>query len=566
MIVKEIESLLKEALDSLKYECENLEVIVSNRKDLCDYQFDGLFKLAKNLHKSPLEIGKLIVDALLKQEKTKQILKKVELLPPGFINFTLNDNYINHNLELMIINEKFNITLPEKKKIVIDYGGPNIAKPLHVGHLRSAIVGESIKRILKYLGHDVTSDVHLGDYGLQIGQVIYGLKEEMITPDKITLEKLEEIYPKISGLCKENEDIKKICASITKELQDGNKEYNDYFKNIREISQRDIKRIYDYLGVSFDVWNGESDAYPFIEKLTPILIEKKLLKKSEGAKIIEVKEDTDTKEIPPLLYEKSDGAYLYGTTDLGTIYERIEKYNPDEIIYVVDKRQELHFETVFRVCKKIGYTNNTSFEFLGFGTVNGSDGKPFKTRAGNSPKLDFLFKEVKEVFLKSNEKNESMNEKDLDIIVNAILKFADLQNNREKDYIFDIAKFSEVIGKTGPYLLYTYLRIESILKKETINKESFNEQIYNKEDRDLRMKILELDNTINFAAKNKLPSTIANFLYEMCVNMNAFYEKNHINNLMDLEKKENWLLLLRLSNKVLKNMLDLLSIEIPERM
>lgn len=564
MIIEEIEKILKKVMEQLGFPLDNIKVVVSNRKDLCDYQYDGVFKLTKILHKNPLEIGKEIIEEINKQ--SIDFFQKVELLPPGFINFTLSEDYINQKLNEMIRKDKFNITLPEKKKIIIDYGGPNIAKPLHVGHLRSAIVGESIKRMLKYLGHEVISDVHLGDYGLQIGQVIYGLKKECISIENISLDKLEEIYPRISGICKENEEVKKICETITKELQDGNEENQKYFQKIKEISLQDIKRIYDYLGVSFEEWNGESDSYPYIEKLTKVLTDKRLLQQSEGAKIIEVKKESDTKEMPPLLYEKSNGAYLYGTTDLGTIFYRMEKWHPDSILYVVDNRQSLHFETVFRVCEKLGYKDTTDFEFLGFGTVNGNDGKPFKTRAGDSPKLDSLFKEVKEVFLKSNEKNINMSDSDLDKITNAIIKFADLQNNREKDYIFDISKFSEVIGKTGPYILYTYIRIESILKKEKITMKSLNKMIYNKEDRDLRIKILELENTLKYAVKMRMPSIIANFLYEMCVNMNAFYEKNHINNLSDIEKKENWLLLLTLSNKIIKEMLDLLIIEIPERM
>lgn len=566
MIKKEIEEILKEIMQELKIEPTEIEVKVSNRKDLCDYQYDGSFSMAKTLHKSPLEIGSMILEKIKEKKKYESFFSKVELLPPGFLNFTLSDQKINEYLNKMITKEKFNIAMPEKETIVIDYGGPNIAKPLHVGHLRSAVVGESIKRMLQYMGHNVISDVHLGDYGLQIGQVIYGLKKENIKIEDITLEILERIYPEISRICKEEENIKSICAEITKNLQDGNQEYQKYFQKIREISGNDIQRIYNYLDVHFDLWYGESDAYSYIEKMTEILEEKNLLKESEGAKIIEIKEENDKKEMPPLVYKKSNGAYLYGTTDLGTIYERIEKWHPNEILYVADKRQSLHFESLFRVCEKIGYTKNTNFEFLGFGTVNGRDGKPFKTRDGNSPKLDLLFQEVKEAFLESNEKNKDMTESDLDIIVNAILKFADLQNNREKDYIFDIKKFSEVIGKTGPYLLYTYLRISSILKKESPKEKRLNEKIYNESDRALRIKILELESTLEYAVNEKMPSILANFLYEICVNMNAFYEKNHINNLSEIEKKENWLILLNLSNNILKDMLDLLSIKIPERM
>lgn len=567
MIIKDIEKLLKNVFETLAYPTENIEVIVSNRKDLCDYQFDGSFKLAKVLRKSPLEIGKTILEELNNQQETTSMFSKVELLAPGFINFTLSDSYINSKINQMITEDKFAITMPHSETIVIDYGGPNIAKPLHVGHLRSAILGESIKRMLAYLGHKMIADVHFGDYGLQIGQVIYGLKQENITLENITLEKLEELYPKISGICKENEEIKSICATITKELQDGNPEYQAYFQKIKELSVADIKRMYKYIYVDFDLWNGESDAYPYIEKLTPVLEKMHLLKDSDGAKIIEVAKESDTKEVPPLIYQKQNGAYLYGTTDLGAIVERNEKFNPDRMIYITDSRQALHFESLFRVCELIGWTEKTEFEHLGYGTVNGKDGKPFKTRAGNSPKLDSLFEETKEAFLASNEKNKEMSKEDIDKVVNAIIKFADLQNNREKDYIFDISKFSEVVGKTGPYILYTYIRIQNIIKNIDWNSEELlNQTIYNKEDRDLRLKILELENSLKNACNLRLPSILANFIYELCVNMNAFYEKNHINNLEDVKKQENWLILLNLANNILKSMLDLLSIKIPERM
>ena len=560
LITNKIAKAIEIVLNELEMPLEDVNVTISNRKDLCDYQFDGAFKLAKLYHKNPMEIGSQIVERL----QTGQDFQKVEVLPPGFINFTLSDSCINEKLNNMLQNEKYNIKMPDQETIVIDYGGPNIAKPLHVGHLRSAIVGEAIKRMLKYMGHNVIADVHLGDYGLQIGQVIYGLKKEGISLQDITLEDLERIYPQMSKMCKEDENVKTICATITKDLQDGNEEYQAYFKVIKAISQADIKRIYDYLDVSFDLWKGESDAYPYIEKVTKELEAKHLLKDSEGAKIVEVGKDTDSKEIPPLIYQKSNGAYLYGTTDLGTIKQRSIDYHPDRILYVTDRRQALHFESVFRVCNLLGYKEK--FEHLGFGTVNGADGKPFKTRAGNTPKLTELFEETKETFLHSSEKNQSMNASDLDILVNAIIKFADLQNNREKDYIFDINNFYNTTGKTGPYILYTYLRVNKILMQENSQSKLLNQVIYNKEDRDLRLKLIELENTLKYAVDTRLPSILANYLYELCVNINAFYEKNHINNLDDVNKKENWLILLTLSNNIIKDMLDLLSIKIPERM
>ncbi len=565
MIEKEIEAILKKALDKLKYHLDKLEVVVSNRKDLCDYQFDGCFALAKILHKSPLEIGENIIEALKEEKESLDYFQEVQLLAPGFINFTLTNAIINEKLNNMAKDEKFNIEMPEQETIVIDYGGPNIAKPLHVGHLRSAIVGESIKRMLKYMGHHVIADVHLGDYGLQIGEVIFGMKEKNISLEEVTLEDLETIYPEISSRCKEDEELKEKCATITKELQEENKEYQKYYQKIKELSSNDILRIYNYLDVHFDLWEGESNAYPYIPKLTKKLEEKQLLTESNGARVVYVNEEQDTKELPPLLYQKQNGAYLYGTTDLATILERVENYHPDRIIYIADSRQSMHFETFFRAWKKLD-SQNPKLEFLSFGTVNGTDGKPFKTRAGNSPKLDSLFKEVKTAFLNSNTKNEEMKENDLDIIVNAIIKFADLQNNREKDYIFDIAKFSSVVGKTGPYILYTYLRIASILKKEKFYLENLNKEIYDNTDRELRLKMIELENTLKYAVDTRLPSVLANYLYDLCVNMNAFYEKNHINTLENKEKKENWLFLLTLSNRMIKSMLELLEINLPERM
>ena len=559
MIQKEIKEYLVETLTKLNYPTNEVEIIISNRADLCDYQYDGLFKLAKELHESPIKIGEKIVANL----PSNDMFKKVELLPPGFINFTLSDYYINKILNNMINTPKYGLDTTHQERYFLDYGGPNIAKPLHVGHLRSAIVGESLKRILAYMGFIVEADVHLGDYGLQIGEVIYGLKKENISLDKVTLDDLERIYPEMSALCKENDEVLKCCQNITKELQDGNEEYNKYFKIIREISGNDILNIYKYLNVSFDYWFGESDAYPYLKEVEKDLINKKLLYKSEGAYVVDIKEDTDHVELPPVIFKKSNGAYLYASTDLATIYQRKKISKANHYLYVADNRQTNHYTGFFRIAKKLGI--DIDFTFCGFGTVNDSDGKPFKTRNGKTPKLRDLFAEVKEIFLKSNDKNTDMKEKDLDILVNAIIKFADLQNNREKDYIFDIEKFSKVNGKTGPYTLYTYLRINKILKDiKTFNK--LNNTVYNEFDRSLRIKILELPNALKRSVDLKLPSIIANYVYELCVNLNAFYENNHINNLDDIEKKSNWLTLLNLANNILKDMLNLLIIDIPDKM
>lgn len=557
---------LKEVIKKL-YNIDNeAEILISNRPDLCDYQYNGTFELAKSLHKSPFDIGLGIVDELNKFTEVFNKFSKIEVVKPGFINFTLNDAYINELLNEMNVKEKFNINLPKKETIIIDYGGANVAKPLHVGHLRPAIVGESIKRLLKYMNQEVISDVHLGDYGLQIGEVIYGLKQENIMPNDITLKDLERIYPEISLLCKNNDEVKTECASITKELQDGNIEYQEYFKKILEISKKDIKEMYDFLGVSFDLWLGESDAYKYIPFVTKSLEKEKLLKESEGAKIVEVSDINDKLEIPPLIYQKSNNAYLYGTTDLATIYQRNQDYNPSKILYIADKRQDLHFTQVFRVAKKIPETKNINCEFLGLGTINGSDNKPFKTRAGNTPKLRELFEETKEIFLKNDNIKETYNNEDLEKIVGSIIKFADLQNNREKEYIFDIEKFSQTTGKTGPYILYTYLRTKKIIKNNETCIDNLSKTIYNVHDRELRLKLLELNDILNYAFITRMPSVIANYLYEICVLVNAFYEFNHINNLGDQVKKIDWVTLLALTTRIIQDLINILVMEIPSKM
>ena len=563
MILDILNEILNKAYLDCGYEFK-ANVLKSNRPDLCDYQSDDLFKLAKLFHKSPIVIGNEIVDKINSYEDFSKYFKEVTLVNPGFINITISDFLINNLLNEMINNEDFNIKKDSSELYFLDYGGPNVAKPLHVGHLRTAIIGESIKRILKYKGHKVISDVHLGDYGLQIGQVIYGVLNDKKSLDEITLEYLEETYPKMSKLCKEDSDILEKCASITKELQDGNLEYKKIWKKICEVSVNDIKRIYRYLDVSFDLYNGESDAYQYIPKLTEILEEKKLLKNSDNAKIIEVNEENDLKEYPPLIYQKSNGAYLYGTTDLAAIYERVTKYSPQHILYIVDLRQKLHFEQVFRAIKKSNITT-AELKHLGYGTVNGSDGRPFKTRSGDTLKLDSLFKEVKNTFLNIKEENKNLKEADLDIIVNAIIKFADLQNNYEKDYIFDLNKFSNVVGKTGPYILYTYLRINKIINKESINISSLNNIIYNEYDRDLRLKLLDLPIIFEMSFNERKPNYIAEFIYDVCVLGNIFYQNNHITGLEESQKQQ-WLTLLSLTNKILKEMLNLLAIQIPSEM
>ena len=562
---QEISNILKQIFNENGYNIEEVIISKSNRPDLCDFQCNDIFKLAKIHKTNPVELGEEIVKTINEYDDFNKYFKEVTFCKPGFINIKVSNDLINKYIKLIKEDEKSLLNKEPKETFVIDYGGANVAKPLHVGHMRTAIVGESIKRILNYMGHKTISDVHLGDFGLQIGEVIYGVLRDKLSIDDIDIKYLDRIYPEMNGICKENEDIKNECAEITKQLQDGNEEYRKLWKKILEVSKQDIKKNYDFLDVSFDYWYGESDAYDYLEETENILKQKNLVEESEGALVVNVKEDSDTKEIPPLLFKKSNGAYLYASTDLSTILQRTKDFNPDHILYVVDNRQELHFTQVFRTSDKAGIMKKDNLEFLGYGTVNGEDNKPYKTRSGKSPKLEGLFNDARNIFISKKESNKDMSLEDVNKIVNAILKFADLSNSRTKDYIFDLNKFSDVTGKTGPYILYTYLRINKILETQNKNLELSN-NIYNEPDRDLRLKLLEMSEAVNLAFKERMPHYIADYVYNLCVSANVFYQNNHIMNIEDEIKKNDWLYVLTQTNKIIKQMLNLLVIDIPSVM
>ncbi len=565
MILDILSNIITKVANELGYK-ENLRVIKSNRPDLCDYQCDEVFKLTKIYHKSPIEIGEELVNKLNGLDDFNNYFDKVEFCKPGFINLTISNNLINESLKLMNNNPKFNIKKPTSiETYVVDYGGPNVAKPLHVGHMRPAIVGESIKRIIDYVGHKTISDVHLGDIGLPIGEVIYACLRDNMTPEDLTLEYLNKVYPEMSALVKVDEVVKEKCASIIKDVQD-KKNYLDYWKKICEISTNDIKRLYKYLDISFDYWYSESDAYDYIPKVKDYLEKKELLKDSEGAKVVFITKEEDKIEYPPLIFQKSNGAYLYQSSDLGTIYQRMEDFNPNHILYVTDQRQSMHFEQVFRVCKLSGMNKNATLLHLPHGTINGLDGKPYKTRSGDTPKLDDLFNEVKEIFISKKESNKEMKEEDINKIVNAILKFADLQNSRDRDYIFDLNKFSETTGKTGPYILYTYLRMNKIVEKYETNINNLSNKIYNNYDRELRLELLNFDNSLMNSFKEFKPHYIAEYIYNLCVLMNSFYQNNHISNLEDKENLNDWVSVIKLANNIIKESLKLLMIDIPTEM
>lgn len=554
-ITKYLEQIFKE-LDLDNY-------LKISSSDKADYQINSVFMIAKNKHVNPKEIGEMIESKINEQPDVKDYFRKVEFVMPGFINLFVSDKLINKHINSYITNGFVEKT-DSKDVYFLDYGGPNVAKPLHIGHLRPAIIGESIKRILNLKGYKTIGDVHLGDYGLQIGEVIYGLKKENIPLSELNIDLLNRIYPEMSALAKSDEEVYNECKKITSELQKGNIEYKEYFKKIKEVSVDDIKRLYNYLGVSFDLWLGESDSEPYIPKLMNELESRNLIVVDQGAKIVNVKQDTDKKEMPPVIVEKSDGSAIYATTDLATIMERVEKYDPKYILYVVDARQSLHFEGVFRIAKMLGY--DTNLEHIPFGTINGSDGKPFKTRSGETLKLDELIKNTKEIFLNKREENKSMSEEDLDKIVNAIIKYADLQNNREKSYNFDISKFSDVSGKTGPYILYSALRIRKIINSFNYNKGNVSEVIYNDIDRSLRLKLLDFNKYLDKSIEDRLPSIIGEYVYDLANLLNSFYQNINISKITDENMKNDYLNVLDLSFNILKECLDLLIIELPSEM
>ena len=566
-MIEKLEKVIEKVFESEGYEKEHAKVMPSNRPELCDFQINSLFKIAKENAKTPEEVGTRIIDKINEISNFSDYFESVTFAKPGFINIKTSDKFITNILNDMI--NKGNLGIEKIKNIktcVIDYGGPNIAKPLHVGHMRPAIIGQSIYEILRAKGYKVIGDVHLGDIGLQMGQVIYGLMERNLKPDDITIEILQEIYPKMSALCKSDEEVADKCREITKKLQEGNEEYNAYFKEMYKVSLEDIKRLYNYLGVKFDYWYGEKDSYKYIDDLMNFLESKNVIEIDDGAKIVRVEKDDDKKKMPPLILQGKSGAYLYATSDVATIYQRMKDFDPDYILYVVDDRQKLHFEQVFRVCKKSGLTKDAILEHNYFGTINGPDGKPFKTRSGETLKLDDLIEKTKEIFISKKETNKDMKKEDIDKIVNSILKFADLQNNREKNYIFDIDKFADVNGKTGPYILYTAVRIKKLIGDKISANNEISDVIYNKYDRDLRNNLLKINEVVTKAADDRMPHYIADYLYDLAVLTNTFYQNNNLSYLEDETQKETWINLLSFIYKVMEKLLSLLIIEIPDEM
>ena len=577
---------VKKAFAEAGYEEELGKATVSNRPDLCEYQCNGAMAGAKKYHKAPLMIAKEVAEKLQRSE----VFSAVDAVAPGFLNLKVKEEFLADYLKEMAKCPKFGAGEPGKgRKIIIDYGGPNVAKPLHVGHLRSAIIGESVKRICRFAGAEVVGDIHLGDWGLQMGLIIYELslrKPDLPYFDEsfageypeeapFTISELEEIYPTASGKSKEDAAYKEKAMEATFELQNGRRGYRALWDHIMRISVADLKKNYDRLQVSFELWKGEADVQERIPAMADYMKREGYAHESEGALVVDVVEEDDTKEIPPCMILKSDGAALYNTTDLATIEERMEEIAPDEIIYVVDKRQELHFEQVFRCARKTKLVKpETALRFLGFGTMNGKDGKPFKTRDGGVMRLEYLLEEVYEEMYRKISENREMPpeeaERTAEIVALSAVKYGDLSNQAPKDYIFDIQKFTSSEGNTGVYLLYTMVRIKSILHKYAEQggrtEETEIAATENESAKDLMKAVAGFGAVMENAYLEIAPHKICAYMYNLANAFNHFYHETKILTQEDKAKKSAYIALLALTLGVMEACIDVLGFSAPERM
>lgn len=585
-VIEILQEELSAAFEKAGYDKKYAKVGVSNRPDLCQYQCNGALAAAKEYHKAPIQMANEVVEFLKDSESFREIAAQA----PGFINMSVSDRFLADYINKMAASETLGLDKAENPEtIVIDYGGANVAKPLHVGHLRSAVIGESIKRTARYLGHKVIGDVHLGDWGLQIGLIITELKHrkpelvyfdesfdgEYPTEPPFTMSDLEEIYPYASGYSKEHPEYKEEAQTATAELQSGRKGYLALWQHIINVSVADLKKIYTKLNVEFDLWKKESDAQPYIPQMVQDMKDGGYAHIDQGALVVDVKEETDTKEIPPCMILKSNGATLYNTTDLATIVERRRLFDPDEIIYVVDKRQSLYFEQVFRCARKTKIIGeDVKLEFVGFGTMNGKDGKPFKTRDGGVLRLEKLLEDVNEQVLdkmKDRDMDKDMIDDAAAKISLAAIKYGDLSNQASKDYIFDVDRFTSFEGNTGPYILYTIVRTKSLLAKVkaqniTVDEKSAIEPADSKSETDVMLALTKWSETVNAAFEEHAPHKICQFVYELSDTFNKFYHENKIVTNENEKQRDSYIKLSALVGKVLETAIDLLGLEAPERM
>ncbi len=572
---------MQKAFSDAGYDPAFGRVTVSNRPDLCEYQCNGALAAAKQYKCAPIQIAKAVAEQLDAKD-----YDLVEAVMPGFINLKLSGLFLQNYLEQMRTAEGFGIAKPGTgKTIVVDYGGPNVAKPLHIGHLRSAIIGESLKRLYKFFGYNAIGDIHLGDWGLQMGLIIAELKRrqpdlpyfdpdfagEYPTQAPFTISELEEIYPAASARKKEDEAFAEAAHTATFELQQGRRGYRALWQHIMNVSVADLKKNYENLNVSFESWLGESDADPYIPPMVADMKSRGLAVESEGAWVIPVAEETDKKEVPPCILVKSDGSAIYATTDLATMIQRMQDFNPDKILYVTDKRQSLHFEQVFRAARKAGIVpETTQLEHLGFGTMNGKDGKPFKTRDGGVMRLEQLVKDMTDFVRGKVVENQIVAAEEVEDttrkIAMAALKYGDLSNQPTKDYIFDLDRFAAFEGNTGPYILYTIVRIKSILSRFGSWESLPIQAPANPYAKDLMLSITKFAPALESALASSSPNLICAYIYDLAGCVNKFYHETRILGEEDEEKKNSYIALIGLAKRVLEQSIDLLGFSAPEKM
>lgn len=583
MLTELLTRYMEQAFEQAGYDKAYGKVVLSNRPDLCQFQCNGAMPAAKLYRQAPFMISDQVVAIFQTFEDCQEMVEEIVSVKPGFINIRLTDRFL-----AQITNDKVKdkrlLVKPSAtpKKIIIDYGGPNIAKPLHIGHLRSAIIGETIKRLGRFMGHTVIGDIHMGDWGLQMGMILSEIERQQ--PDlpyfdtsfegnypaeaPFNIDDLEQIYPRVSALAKEDETIRQAAMQATYQLQNGHPGYLALWRHIVSVSLDDLKKNYAKLGVDFDLWNGESDSHAMIPTVINHLTDKDVVEESDGAKIIRIPENYDSTALPPLILVKRDGSYLYGTTDLTTLYQRQTSEQPDQVLYVVDARQALHFKQVFYVAKTFDLVSpSTDLEFIGFGTMNGKDGKPFKTRSGGVLRLSELIRMVETAAL---DKIHDLDDKQsiAEKVGIAALKFADLSNYRTKDYIFDLDKFISFEGKTGPYLLYSYVRSQNILNKLTADGLTGGPILAasSPTERQLQLKLDELAAVLEQAMADRAPNVLCEYLYDVATLMNSFYHQHHLITETDDQRRASWQSLLGLTLRTLAIGLDILGIPIPDKM
>jgi arginyl-tRNA synthetase len=583
----QLTAIVSQVVTDLGYDAQYGEVVLSNRPDLSQFQCNGALAAAKRYGRNPRELAQAIAEQLQADPR----FQEVTIAGPGFINLTLTDAFLVEQIRALMVDPRFGCpTVAQPERVVVDYGGANVAKPMHIGHLRAAIIGESLKRLVRFVGHHAIGDVHLGDWGLQMGQVIAELTDRhpdwpyfdakfsgpYPTRSPVTIQDLDEIYPVASQRAKSNPDFMEAARQATLELQEGRPGYRALWQHMVTVSIAELQRDYDDLNVHFDLWMGESDVHELIEPLVTRLRAAGCAYESEGALVVDVTQPDDKRELPPLLLVKSDGAMLYGTTDLATIDQRVDELNAERILYVVDQRQSLHFDQLFRAAHKCGVAPaSVQLEHLGFGTMNGADGKPFKTRAGGVMKLRYLIDMVTE---KARERlaevqaaqgyPDAEKEEIARMVGVATLKFADLSNQRTQNYVFDLERFSAFEGRTGPYLLYTAARTKSILRKAEAEALAIGPLLppVDEVERALLLKLTEFPDLVESALAQRMPHHLCEYVYTLATAFNRFYHEHYILVEENAAQRSSWLALAQATVDLIVLVLDLLAIEVPERM